>query len=141
MSPDDVAFSRRMVDLAASSPAEPAARDALIWVLNKGYRADAGPYGDEFARAASLLVRHHGDDPEAVRIGLGLENVLTYRRDALLLGFVASAKGREAKGLARLALAQYLKRKAEAIGGKRPPAGRRQDPDHRRRRRRRQGLR
>jgi RNA polymerase sigma factor (sigma-70 family) len=124
MTPDDVAFSRRMVDLAASSPADPAARDALIWVLNKPHRADYREYGDEFARAASLLVRHHGDDPEAVRIGLGMSNVLTSRRDALLLGFLATAKGREAKGLARLAVAQYFKRKAEATAGKRQPAGR-----------------
>ena len=57
-----------------SSPADPAARDALVWVLNKPGRADTGPYGDEFARAAALLVRHHGDDPEAVRIGLGVSN-------------------------------------------------------------------
>ena len=37
------------------------------------------------------------------------------RRDALLLGFYAAAKGREAKGLARLALAQYLAKKAKAV--------------------------
>ncbi|MHC5540420.1 hypothetical protein ACYOEI_19540, partial [Singulisphaera rosea] len=46
MSPDDAAFSRRMVDLAASSPKEPASRDALIWVINKVYRLDVGDYGD-----------------------------------------------------------------------------------------------
>ncbi len=55
MSPDDVAFSRRMVDLAETSPADPAARDALVWVINKPGRFDRGPYGDEFARAAALL--------------------------------------------------------------------------------------
>jgi thiol-disulfide isomerase/thioredoxin len=124
MLPDDVAFCRRMVELAASSPADPAARDALIWVINKPNRADAGAYGDEFARAAALLVRHHGDDPEAIRVGLGLSNVLTSRRDMLLVGFVASAKGRESKGLARLALAQYLKRKAEATAVTGPDTGR-----------------
>ena len=38
---------------------------------------------------------------------------MTPRRDALLLGFYAAAKGHEAKGLARLALAQYLAHKAK----------------------------
>ena len=104
-----------MVDLAESSPDDPAARDALLWVINKPGRGDMGAYGDQFARAGALLVRHHGDDPEAVRIGLRLDNVVTPRRDALLLGFYASAKGREAKGLARLALAQYLAHKAKEV--------------------------
>ena len=40
---------------------------------------------------------------------------MTPRRDALLLGFYAAAKGREAKGLARLALAQYLANKAKEV--------------------------
>ena len=113
MAPDDVAYSRRMVELATTAPSDPAARDALLWVINKPGMMDTAPYGDEFGRAAALLARHHGDDPDAIRIGLGLDNVLTFHRDALLLSFVASAKGREAKGLARLSLAQYLESKAE----------------------------
>jgi RNA polymerase sigma factor (sigma-70 family) len=125
MTPDDVTFCRRMVDLALKSPADPAARDALIWVLNKPYRADYKEYGDEFARAAALLVRHHGDDPEAVRIGLGMTNSLSLRRDELLLGFLASARGRESRGLARMALAQYLEVKAGLAPGKGPLGERR----------------
>jgi thiol-disulfide isomerase/thioredoxin len=110
--PDDFIFSRRMIELALTAPAEPAARDALVWVINKPYRSDQGLYGDEFGRAAALLVRHHGNDPEAIRAGLVLEHVHTFHRDQLLLGFYAAAKDREAKGLARLALAQYLEGKA-----------------------------
>jgi RNA polymerase sigma factor (sigma-70 family) len=131
MSPDEVAFARRMVELAASSPKDPVARDASIWVIDKpfmsdggAYGDDRGTYGDEFARAAALLVRNHGDDPVAVSVGLGLSNILTYRRDTLLLGFYAAAKGREAKGLARLALADYLERKAESAAGVRKVTGR-----------------
>jgi hypothetical protein len=101
-------FARRMVALAESSPDDPATRDALLWVINQPSMPDTGAYGDQFTRAGALLVRHHGDDPEAVRVGLWLDKVVTPRRDALLLGFYAAAKGREAKGLARLALAQYL---------------------------------
>lgn len=113
--PDLVTYCRRMVDLAESSPEDPAARDALLWVINKPGTADFGAFGDQFARAGALLVRHHGDDPEAVRIGLTLDNWVTPRRDALLLGFYAAAKGHEAKGLARLALAQYLAHRAKEV--------------------------
>ncbi len=108
-------FSRRMVDLAESSPGDPAARDALLWVIGQTARADFGAYGDQFGRAGALLVRHHGDDPEAIRIGLSLDNWVTPHRDSLLLGFYSAAKGREARGLARLALAQYLVHKTREV--------------------------
>jgi thiol-disulfide isomerase/thioredoxin len=124
MSPDEVAFCRRMLDLAATAPADPAARDALIWVINKPGRSDSGRYGDEFASAGAQLVRHHGDDPEAVRIGLKLDNMVTHHRDALVMGFYAAAKGCEAKGLARLALAQYLEMEAKFVAGTRMKQGR-----------------
>ena len=42
--------SAGMIDLAESSPAEPAARDALTWVIEQPGRSDSGAYGDEFAR-------------------------------------------------------------------------------------------
>lgn len=122
--PNEVDYYRRIVDLVTSSPANPSARDALLWVINRSYRGDTGPYGDEFARAAALLVRHHGDDPEAVRIGLSLDKIRTFHRESLLLGFYATAKNREARGLARMALAQYLTRKATDINDARKTLGR-----------------
>lgn len=124
MAPDEVDYCHRIVDLAASAPGDPAARDALLWVIDKPGRRDTGAYGDEFARAAALLVRHHGDDPEAVRIGLQLENVRSFHREELLRGFYAAAKHREAKGLARMALAHYLSRAASDIDYYRKVPGR-----------------
>jgi thiol-disulfide isomerase/thioredoxin len=108
-------YARRVLDLAESSPHDPATRDALLWLIAMPGARDTGAYGDQFARAAALLVRHHGDDPDAVRVGLGLDKQVSPRRDALLLGLYAAAKGREAKGLARLALAQYLAQKAKFV--------------------------
>ena len=64
-------------------------------------------------------VRHHGDDPEAVRVGLGIDNIVSRHHDALFYGFYAAAKGHEAKGLARLALAQYLEEQAKFAEGTR----------------------
>ena len=124
MSPNEVAYCRRMLELADLAPGDPVARDALIWVINKPGMADRGPYGDEFARAAAMLVRKHGDDPDAVRIGLGLDNLVSPHRDDLLMGFYAAAKGHEAKGLARLALAQYLEQAAKFTSGTRMKQGR-----------------
>jgi peroxiredoxin len=112
---DAVPYCRRMVDLAESFPDHSAARDALIWVFNTPRGAgDLGAYRVQLARAGALLVLHHGDDPEAVRIGLTPSNA-NDRRDALLFGFYVAAKGHEAKGLARLALARYLDGKAKAV--------------------------
>jgi thiol-disulfide isomerase/thioredoxin len=116
-SPDLVAYCRRMVDLAESTPDKPTARDALLWVIKTPGTAgmDVRAHRDQVARAGALLVRHHSDDPEAVRIGLTLSNVLNFQRDALFFGFYVGAKGHEAKGLARLALANYLSAKAKAV--------------------------
>ncbi len=50
-----------------------------------------------------------------MRIGLTMDNVPTFHRDALLLGLFVSAKSHESMGLARLALAQYLDMKAGAV--------------------------
>jgi len=122
--PDVVAYSRRMIDLASTAPKDPGARDALLWVIHHPERSDAGLFGEEFGRAATRLVRDFGDDPEAVCIGLGLDNLFSCHRDQLLAGFLASAKGHEAKGLARLAFGRYLQRKANAVQGVRKLDGR-----------------
>jgi hypothetical protein len=116
-----VDYCDRMVDLAESSPDEPAARDALLWVID--HDGDERASRGQFPRAAALLVRHHGDDPEAVRVALDPHSVRP-RNEALLLGLYAAAKSREAKGMARLGLAQYLVDKARAVVYARSVTGR-----------------
>ena len=59
-----------------------------------------------------------------MRVGLDLNNSSSLYRDNLLLGFYASAKCRESKGLARLALAQYLEHKSVMARGARGRKGR-----------------
>jgi thiol-disulfide isomerase/thioredoxin len=110
--PDEASFSRRMVELAAAHPEDPAARDALLWVIDKPGMGPGGPYGDEFMKAVLILMRHHSDDPETARVGLELGNILTPSRDLFLEGLYVRANGHESKGLARLSLAGYLKAKA-----------------------------
>jgi len=113
--PDQAVFSRRMVDLAATEPKDPAARDALLWVIDKPGMAPAGPYSDEFTRAVLLLLRYHADDPEVARVGLGLDNLGSPARDMFLEGLYIRAKGHETKGLATVALGQYLQQKARSV--------------------------
>jgi len=124
LAPDEVAYSRRMMELVDRSPADLGARDALLWVLYKPGMSDHGAYGDQFARAAALLVRHHGDDPKAVCVGMDLYHVCTARRDQFLMELYAAARGHESKGLARLALAQYLEQKSRFIVALRKTQGR-----------------
>ena len=126
LSPDDMAFSRRMTDLALTKPEDTAARDALIWVINTPGQSYGEDYLGEFGRAATLLVLYHGDDPEAVCVGLNVVNLVTAHRDTLLYGFYASAKGRQAKGLARLALGQYLFEKAQTVESAKAGDGKRE---------------
>ncbi len=120
--PDFPAVVRRIADLAAAAPNSPAVRDAMLWVIRKS--CDRAPYAGEFAIASTWLVRHFGDDPDTIRVGLDLDNWPTANRDNLLLCFYASAKSRESKGLARLALAQYLHRKTTLAEGARKVEGR-----------------
>jgi len=111
--PDLSTVTRRIADLAAATPEDPAVRDAMLWLIEKirPYRG-GGHYAGEFVVAANWLVRHFGDDPDAVRVGLEFDTQLTASREFLLLNFYASAKCRESKGLARLSLARYFERKA-----------------------------
>ena len=120
--PEFPAVVRRIADLATTVPKEPAVRDAMLWVIRQthGGRRDGGV----FAIAADWLVRHFGDDPDAVRVGLELDSGANFERDNLLLCFYASAKSRESKGLAGLALAQYLEHKAMQAEGARKAEGR-----------------
>jgi thiol-disulfide isomerase/thioredoxin len=120
--PNYAAFVRRITELAETAPKDAAVRDAMLWVIKtaKGGHAESG----EFALAANWLVRQFGDDPDAVRVGLDLDNWPDFERDNLLFCFYASAKSRESKGLARLALAQYLEKKAMLADGARKVEGR-----------------
>ena len=109
--PDYPAVARRIAELAATAPKDLAVRDAMLWMIGQA-RGGFRSYDAEFVMAANWLVRQFGDDPDAIRVGLEFDLSPNAFRDHLLLGFYASAKGRESKGLARLALAQYLERKA-----------------------------
>ena len=133
--PDFEAYLRQLVGLAAMDPKSTEARDALISVIDVPAAMDIGRgvYSEQFSRSIDLLVQYHSDDPEVARTGLGLYRAVTRRRDAFLEGIYANAQNRESKGLARMALAEYLARKARFVAAARKkPELPQQDSDPRR---------
>ena len=92
-------------------------------MIDKPGMGPGGPYGDEFTRAVLLLLRYHADDPEVARVGLGLDNLGSHARDMFLEGLYVRAKGHESKGLATIALGQYLSVKAKVSASLRNAKG------------------
>jgi thiol-disulfide isomerase/thioredoxin len=115
---------RELVDISLQNPKTEAAKQALIWVVNKPGRGIGGDYGGEFDRAAGLLVRNHGDDAEVAGVCMWMNNILGFSRDSFLYGMAAAAKSRETKGLTQYALAQYVSKKALYAAGAQKNPGR-----------------
>ena len=117
LQPDETQYARDMIALALLDPKSTVARDAAAWVMDKTWMSEAGAYGAEYEAAVNILIGHHADDPEAVRVGLQLDKIINRHRDAFLEGCYANAEGHESRGLARLAYAQYLENKLGFVGG------------------------
>jgi thiol-disulfide isomerase/thioredoxin len=108
---DRLQLSRRLNDLAMSAPKTHAARNATFWILSNSY--EEGHPAIELGRAFRFLVQFHADDPLVINYALDHSGYSDFDRDLLFNGLYAGAKSRESKGLARFALALYLKVKAE----------------------------
>ena len=97
-SPDETSYARRIVDLAATNPKRSGQPRRLDLGDRQALSQRSGTFGDEVQRAVNLLVDHHADDPEVARLGLGLANLVTRRRDAFLEGIYANAEGTRGEG-------------------------------------------
>ena len=121
MAPDMQAFFRRCLALVEAAPKDSGSRDALIWVAVRGrpYLLGGGgpssPLGAQARTAVELLLRYHAGDPSAIRVVLNFGNNASREADALVRSFFDRAEGREPKGIATLAMAQYLDKKAGAV--------------------------
>ncbi len=115
--PNELDYFRRCLELADGDPKDPGSRDAWLWIIREGCRnSDSlGPRSGLIAAAVEGLLRHHADDPAVARAALGVHNVDSPNRDALTRGLAERATGREAKGVASLARAQYLVMKAARV--------------------------
>ncbi len=113
LDPSPLDYCRKMMDLATPNPKDPGARDALLWILDQPGMGPSDQYAEFYNPASILLLQHHAQDLEVAREAMTQAQCsFTLPREAFLMGIYVSAQDREAKGLARLALAHYLQRLA-----------------------------
>ena len=117
--PDMQAYFRRCLELAEVAPRDPGSRDALVWVAVSTPSLRVGgwpssPLSVQKRTAIERLLRHHAGDPAAIRVVQNFTNLVSRDADAVVRSFFDRAEGREAKGIATLAMAQYLDKKAAA---------------------------
>ncbi|GAC1447715.1 MAG: hypothetical protein NVSMB9_30200 [Isosphaeraceae bacterium] len=107
--PDVRLYTGRFMAIADADPGDPAAVDALIWVVGH-----AGGVPD-VARAIDRLASKHADNRRLAEITPTLGYSQSPSAETLLRAILAKNPDRDAKGKACLALAQYLKRQSETI--------------------------
>jgi peroxiredoxin len=125
--PSDVDYVRRCLEVAEADPANPGARDALLWIAFQALRRSEGlpgPWSAQIGRTFDLLVEHHADDPQVAGIALLYDRTTSPARERFLRELHAKAGDRAAKGTAALALGQYLLAKAHSAEGFRKREGR-----------------
>ncbi len=126
------AFGPRFLELAESSPTDPVARQALLWVIQAGFPLlDTFDYGESkppsrvMGKALDLLETHHRDNEE-----VGMACLLLYRlpspsREGFLRAIEQKSSNRAVKGRACYSLAKLLATKAVIAGNiQNPPANR-----------------
>jgi hypothetical protein len=107
--PQPQAYARRFLEIAESAPQDPAAVDALIWVIqNGGSMADVD-------RACDRLAARHAENRRVGEVAPNLANLLSPSAEHLLRAILEKNPDRAAKGRACLALAQYLKQQSELV--------------------------
>ena len=113
--PDD--YYARLLALAEAHPADPAAVDALVWIVatsTNGYDAFK-ERGVRIKRAMDILASDHLDDPRLGRVCLELSGAATPLRDEFLHTIYARSTDRRNKGRACLwRLGEFLLAKSAA---------------------------
>jgi RNA polymerase sigma factor (sigma-70 family) len=108
--PNEVIYFAKALDLGDVDPRNVGARDAWLWVVEEGMRNDdsLGARSALIRKAVEGLLGYHFDDPLVARTVLKIDNGPSRNRSMLTRGLYDKAVNHEAKGLATLALAQYL---------------------------------
>ncbi len=99
------------VALAERYPKDPAAVDALLWVVEKHQRG-SGPAPVPIDRTLELLARNYAGDPRIGPICIKSMNDIGPEREAFLKAVAQRSPNRVVQGQAILALAEYLGLKA-----------------------------
>jgi thiol-disulfide isomerase/thioredoxin len=107
--PDAKKYVARMMELAESAHDDPAAVDALLFVVNHGGQST------EVDRAIELLARDHAQDPKIMRIGSAPANSTPPAGERLLRAIVEKSPDRAVQRRASFALARLLNNEAELV--------------------------
>lgn len=99
-----------MLEIAEKNPKDDAAVDALVWIVQNA------SYGQEGNKALSLLSDKYIENKKLGPVCLALTYSQSPDAEKLMRSVMEKNPDHDAKGMATLALAQYLKRKSERPG-------------------------
>jgi hypothetical protein len=105
--PNPQKYAARMLDIAEKNPKDEAAVDALVWVVQNV------AYGTEGTKALSLLTENYVQNKKVGQACLSLTYSQSADAEKLMRSVVEKNPNHDAKGMATLALGQFLKRKSE----------------------------
>jgi hypothetical protein len=104
--PDPAKYAQRFLDLAKKYPKDPAAVDALVWVVT---RSRGGPNPSE---ALGILQKDHLNSPKMAEVCQALAYNRTPAAETLLRAVLETSKNHASQGQACFALAQHAKQAA-----------------------------
>ncbi len=107
--PDAKKHVARLMELTESAPHDPAAVDALLWVVNFGGQTK------EVDQAIERLARDHAQDPKITRIGGTPANSISPAAERLLRTIVEKSPDRAVQKRAAFALARLLNNEADLV--------------------------
>jgi hypothetical protein len=107
--PSPEKYVPRMMELAESAPDDPAAVDALVWVVQFGGQSK------EADRAVERLARDHAQDRRLGQISESLVYSRSSAAESLLRAIAEKNPDHAAQGRASLALAQHLNYEAKIL--------------------------
>jgi RNA polymerase sigma factor (sigma-70 family) len=102
-------YAGRFLAIAESAPSDPAGVDALVRVVTFG---DDGP---EFSRAIDLLAERHAESRKGGHAALVLTGKAAPAAEKLMRAVIEKNPDQYIKGLACLALGQYLKHQSDRV--------------------------
>ena len=102
--PKPADFARQFMKIAEEHPDDPAAVQALVWVITRAGSTQEG------RKALTIFMNRHLNDPKAGEVCLSLVYSSHESAEDLMRAVLKENKDRRAQGLACYALAQYLQR-------------------------------
>jgi peroxiredoxin/Tol biopolymer transport system component len=107
--PEPRSYSHRFLKLAESAIDDPAAADALVWIIERCF---AGP---DFARAIDLLAAHHAANRMVGHSTMTLTHNLSPAPEKLFRAILDKSPSPDIKGLTCLSLGRYYRNMSEKV--------------------------